>query len=527
MKIIVVRSEIEELVAKLFEFGEFHPSEETPFYEDFKLLKLRSRALELHIDLNNILERLGKTYDLKPYMENPTRVTLDSNSWTKLLHHIEYEKQKIEAKLTCKIRLNEGDFINLLALKEGSNAIFNTLRRIRIKHQLNYTATIEGYIPSKSAERFREHFSKWFHEVEPVRKDEKAPYVPTLLTNPKYMQLFEEITIEQGIPKYREIDPTPFIAFVFPMFYGIMFADLGQGLLLLLFGKIISMQKKRQYRYWGKMMMTFGIAASIAGIVTGSFFGLEIGNILPLPSLRIIQGTAINIDTAMTIIVVTIIVGTYHLSLAYFIALMNKIRIGEYADAFTNHLATLVMYSSSIALALSFIGAGYNYSRLFTSEAPLPVISSLLNLYVPSSLVATVSLPLVIASMLSIVLGRAVASLDTHEFRSMLGQGLTDIVFRPVEFLTNTISYSRLGIFLVMHSALMGLVNGAWSYGLSGLPLIILGNIFVMALEGFLVYIQDLRLHLYEWFTKFHEGGAAPFTFLKPETEFVEIRISD
>jgi V/A-type H+-transporting ATPase subunit I len=129
--------------------------------------------------------------------------------------------------------------------------------------------------------------------------------------------------------------------------------------------------------------------------------------------------------------------------------------------------------------------------------------------------------------MLSIVLGRAVASLDTHEFRSMLGQGLTDIVFRPVEFLTNTISYSRLGIFLVMHSALMGLVNGAWSYGLSGLPLIILGNIFVMALEGFLVYIQDLRLHLYEWFTKFHEGGAAPFTFLKPETEFVEIRISD
>jgi len=129
--------------------------------------------------------------------------------------------------------------------------------------------------------------------------------------------------------------------------------------------------------------------------------------------------------------------------------------------------------------------------------------------------------------VLTVVFGRAIASLRTHEFRAMLNQGLTDVMFRPIEFLTNTISYSRLGIFLVMHSALMGLVNGAWSYGLSGLPLIILGNIFVMALEGFLVYIQDLRLHMYEWFTKFHEGGAVPFTFLKPETEFVEIKFTD
>lgn len=272
--------------------------------------------------------------------------------------------------------------------------------------------------------------------------------------------------------------------------------------------------------------MTFGISASIVGMITGSLFGLDIGNILALPSLRIIEGTTINVDTVITIIIITIMIGTYHLALAYIIAMVNKMRIGQYADAFTNHLATLIMYSFSIMLALSFIGADYNYKQLFTSTAPLPVISSLLGFYVPSSTIATISLPVVIASVFTIMFGRAIASLRTHEFRSMLGQGITDVFSRPAEFLTNTISYSRLGIFLVIHSALMGLVNSAWSYGISGFPLIILGNIVVMALEGFLVYIQDLRLHMYEWFAKFHEGGAEPFTFLKPETEFVEIRFA-
>jgi hypothetical protein len=64
-----------------------------------------------------------------------------------------------------------------------------------------------------------------------------------------------------------------------------------------------------------------------------------------------------------------------------------------------------------------------------------------------------------------------------------------------------------------MHSALMGLVNSAWQYGIAGLPTIILGNIAVMILEGFLVYIQNL--HLYEWVTKFSDDGDDRVIFLE------------
>ncbi|MEM2761132.1 MAG: V-type ATPase 116kDa subunit family protein [Nitrososphaerales archaeon] len=526
VRIIVPKDELEEVLASLFEFEEFHPSEETPFYEEFRVVKLKSEAFELYSALNNTIIRLEQTYDFKPYIESARKVVIKADNWTELLDQITSRQGKINAKLACKIKLNEMDIINLLALREAAFATFNALRRIRIKHELKYTLLIEGYIPTKSEGKFKEQFSRWCYEIQQVRRDEKAPYVPTLLTNPKFIKLFEEITVAQGIPKYREIDPTPFVAFVFPLFYGIMFPDLGQGILLIIFGKLVSMRKKREYKYWGKMMMTFGISASMVGVITGSLFGLEIGDFLALPSLKIIEGTTISIDTVMTIIIITVIIGTYHLALAYFIAMLNKVRTKEYADAFTNHLATLVMYASSILFALSFIGSGYSYNQLFSTNNPLPVISSLLGFFVPSSIVALISLPLLVASVLAIILGRAIASLKKHEFRAKLTQGLTDVVFKPTEFLTNTISYSRLGIFLVMHSALMGLVNSAWSYGISGLPLIILGNIVVMALEGFLVYIQDLRLHMYEWFTKFHEGGAYQFTFLRPETEFVEIRFT-
>ena len=194
------------------------------------------------------------------------------------------------------------------------------------------------------------------------------------------------------------------------------------------------------------------------------------------------------------------------------------------------------MYSFGILFALSFIGANLNVNQLFTSTNPSPVFSKLLGIYLPSSEAAIISLPVIIASSLTIIFGRALISLFYHpdnrdrtkKFRQMLGQGITDIAFIPILFLTNTISYARLGIFLIIHSALMGLVNGAWSYGIAGLPAIIFGNIAVMVMEGFLVYIQDLRLHLYEWLTKFTDdlGDTKLFTPIKLDSEPVEIKFA-
>jgi V/A-type H+-transporting ATPase subunit I len=524
VSIVLARSELEQLVAKLYEFGEFHPSDESPFFEEFSLLQLRSKAFELFSDLDKIAKELEEKSDFKQQTSFP-KISFAVTGFSSLLQEIAMELDEIRSKISLAKKLDNKDLSYIFACREAALVTFEILRRIRVRYETKYFVIIEGFIQTKQEDKFRDKFSSWYHIITQIRKKDKyVPYVPTLLTNPSFIKLFEDITIEQGVPRYREIDPTPFIAFIFPMFYGIMFSDVGQGIVLLLFGKFISLKRKRNYKYWGKMMMVFGISATIAGIVTGNIFGLELSHFTYLQSIKIFEGGVIRISAVMIIIIIAILIGTFHLALAYIIVMINKIRMREFIEAFTYEFATLIMYSFSILFALSVTGVGSDYLHIFTNTSPVPFFSQFLGITVPTSSAAIISSILIILSILSIIFGRAIASLKAGEFRTMLNIGISDAFFKPIEFLTNTISYSRLGIFLIMHSALMGLVNGAWSYGFTGLPLVILGNIFVMAIEGFLVYIQDLRLHLYEWFGKFGDAGdAILFRSLSQDTEYISI----
>jgi len=103
------------------------------------------------------------------------------------------------------------------------------------------------------------------------------------------------------------------------------------------------------------------------------------------------------------------------------------------------------------------------------------------------------------------------------------------MLIRLVELFANTISYSRIGIMLLVHVALMATTTGGVEFYLEQglIPLAIfmflLGNIGVMLLEGLIVYIQALRLHLYEYFTKFFEGNGIPFKKLTPDLVYSNI----
>ena len=293
--IIVAKAELEDLIGNLYEFQVFHPNDEPPFYEEFFLTQLKSRALDMHMQLNSIIEKLQeeKKYDFRPFTEYPDKVLVNTTDWTELTNRATREIIRIRSKLLCKMKLTSNDLSNLVTLRETTLIVSNVLTRIKLVHELKYFVIIQGYISSKTEARFKEQFHRWYCHITPITKESRGrrskeqlelnaspppPSIPTLLENPKFMKMFENVTIAQGIPKYNEIDPTPVIAFVFPFFYGIMFADLGQGLVLTGFGSLLSLQKKmkRRYRYWGKMIISFGISASIFGLLTGTFFGLEL-----------------------------------------------------------------------------------------------------------------------------------------------------------------------------------------------------------------------------------------------------------
>ena len=91
--------------------------------------------------------------------------------------------------------------------------------------------------------------------------------LPSLLTNKRYINTFEVITETQGLPRYDEVDPTPIIAFVWPLFYGIMFADLGHGLLLFGLGMLLRQKGNGSIRTWGYFYSYSYFMASIAGLV--------------------------------------------------------------------------------------------------------------------------------------------------------------------------------------------------------------------------------------------------------------------
>ena len=100
----------------------------------------------------------------------------------------------------------------------------------------------------------------------------------------------------------------------------------------------------------------------------------------------------------------------------------------------------------------------------------------------------------------------------------MIIEGVVEFLLKIVEFMANTISYARLGILMLVHVALMMVVNFSLGAGVIGIPLVIIGNIGVMMLEGLIVYIQALRLHIYEWFTKFYKGEGFLFQRFVPQT---------
>jgi vacuolar-type H+-ATPase subunit I/STV1 len=431
--ILVAKCELEDLIAQLYEFQEFHPNEEPPFYEAFFLTQLKSRALDTYLQLNGIIEELKYKYDLES-LESSTKKEVHAADWAFLLNGCANEIAKIKSKLSCKIKLTIRDLLNLVLSREIALIIHEVLKRIKIAEELKYFVTIQGYIPSKLEAKFKRNFYNWYYEITPIRKgsDRNVPTVPTLLENPKFIKTFEGITIAQGLPKYREIDPTPLIAFIFPIFYGIMFADLGQGLILILFGKLLSVRakniiKNRKYRYWSKMLVSFGISASVIGFLTGSVFGLDLTHYginccsLPISNFKIFEGSHVNIEAVVTIIIIAILIGTFHLAIAYAIAIINKIRDREYAEALTFHLAVLIMYSFGILFALSFIGADMKVNQLFTSTNPLPVFSTLLAINIPSSSAAIISIPITVISFFTIIFGRDdsfLAAITAHEQES-------------------------------------------------------------------------------------------------------------
>jgi V/A-type H+-transporting ATPase subunit I len=502
---------------RLAEFGWFHPSDREDLVDDAELLILSSRAHEIYSEARSLLASdtsaslgqgtpAGMKFEARDF---PHLLDLLHDALRRFVGDVAHPELSTAQQAEVHRRL--------AAISDTALLTFNNLRRIRVFPGLRRFVMLEGFVPSRLVATFQEQLRRYVIAVEPLeQRGAREPYIPSLVVNPRLIALFERVTLAHGAPRYHEIDPTPIIAFVFPLFFGIMFADLGHGLLLLAFGLALALRAQTRYHYWGQVLAIFGSASSLFGALFGRIFTLEFPALLPaaLPFSRILTG-GLTLDSAILFLELAAVIGTLHLASAYAIAVTNEIRSGNWMEAFLSHLPTLLLYATTIPAGLALLGVGFRWQELFVSATATPVFRQLLGMDIAVSFVAFIAFPILIASFVTLIFGRPLVFLSRRASPRKIGEalatGLLEAFLRPLEFLANTVSYVRLGVLLLLHAVTGSVIGGLLALGALGVPIFLVVNLALMAIEGFIVYIQDLRLHLYEWFSKFYLGFGTPF----------------
>lgn len=507
-------ADVSRLMAKVIGFTEFHPSRKDGMVQDIGLLLLGSRAHEVYAKASELLgQGIFRTGDRETQVEK-----FEARDLEELVKELEGYMETIEKNLSLFTETTDkwGVTQVLLAVQEASLMVFDDLQRIFVYPSDGATVRLEGFVPAHSLEAFNRLMGGYVAAAEPVKTQGKdVAYVPTLLVNPRLISIFESLTLERGLPKYGEVDPTPILAFVFPFFFGVMFADVGHGVALLGFG--LYLVSRTAYKNWGELILVLSLSTMLFGLVRGSFFGVPFTSpVVRIFSLPSALSAGFTLSSIPFLLEVAVLIGAFHLASGYAIAFVNQERAGNYLDAFFDRLPTIVLYSFMIPFGFAVAGTGLDFGALFTSAAPTPIFNSLLGLDVPVATTARVSLPVIVATLLFLIAGHPIREyLAVHTSRSAvgaLGEGLLEAVAKPFEFFLNTISYIRLGVLLITTTLLGSLVAGVLSYGVLGVVVAGLLNIAVIALEGVIVYIQDMRLQLYEWLSQFYAGTGTAFS---------------
>ena len=444
------------------------------------------------------------------------------------------------AKMIKKIRQD------ILTLHERSSVAKDILELLRKPGGTKNFAVIQGYIPKKMEKKFKDTTSKWMSVVEDVSDPELEKKKPTLFDNKIFVRTFEVITQSQGIPKKGESDPTPMIALMWPIFYGLMFADVGHGLLLMGMGLIFKLKGQGNLSRWGMLIAISGAAAAIAGVGTGEAFGYHINYFDPWKGLLeeggalhsvswlvgVISVAELNFEQVIMILKVSLFIGIIHIVWAFALHIKKLAQDGHKQTMFFEAIPNVTLYGGIVVIMMCAIGSGYDvmnmYSKIHTEAVPW--VTVFLGDWAQVWIITRIAGIIIIASIVVMMIG-GLKHIKAHpeEGGSPANVFMEVLLGKSVECLAHTISYARLGIMLLVHAALLLTVNNAFAYqgGIESpgaLALLIGGNIGIMMIEGLIVYIQSLRLHLYEFFTKWYEGGSAPFKNVVPEMYYNQFK---
>lgn len=308
---------------------------------------------------------------------------------------------------------------------------------------------------------------------------------PTLLQDGRLAHPFRPLVDTYGALRYRDIDPTPFAAVSFVLMFGMMFGDVGHGLMLAALGGGLARTRRARlvpFKALWPFLVAGGLAAALFGLLYGEFFG-PTGIV---PTLWIDPT-----EEPLEFLTAGIAVGAVLLAVSYAIGTVNRWREG-------GGLSALVA-PSGVAGFLVFLGLGAAAAGVYSGTAALAVFGG----------ACALGGALLLGAGFHAGAGRGAAAVT---------QATVEVVDSVVRVVANVISFTRLAAFGLMHAALGAVVWDAttalWGAAVGSLLAVmvfVVGNALTFTLEALVAGVQALRLEYYELFSRVFAGEGHRF----------------
>jgi len=449
---------------------------------------------EIKTDLAIVLHAVEAKEIALPLSTDPYQIAIDNNA--KKIVALEAEIERLGALITEHVGL-------LPQIKTYYDKEANRLIRDNVPHKTSqHFIVCEGYVRQDQTVALEEVLQKvaTTYELEIIENTDEA--LPTALKNNKFVRPFETITESFSTPSNTELDPNAAMSIWYWLFFGMMIADFGYGLILFV-GTLLMLKIKKPRVGFKKLLQVFmysSVSTMIFGIITGSVFGIGFREIIPsLPAIFISP-----VDDPMLVLIASLVLGVFHIITALVFKALMLIREKDYLGA--------------LAEAFSWILILF-FGLIFITDM-LSVI------WTKNQVVSTISLGFILLGLVFILVFSGRGKKNPFAW-AMSGLGG---LYGATSYLSDVLSYSRL-LALALSGAViaftMNLLAGMVAGSLFGLGyvfailIILVGHLFNFAMSLLSAYVHGGRLQYLEFYGKFYQGGGFAFRPLGYELNYI------
>ena len=363
---------------------------------------------------------------------------------------------------------------------------------------------LDGWTPAEDTgklEKALKGFDCAWELTDPEVED--YPNVPIKLKNNKLTRCMNTITEMYSLPAYDGVDPNPLMAPFFIVFFGVMMADVGYGLLMILGTQFILRKTKPKNPNFMELFFWCGVSTLIVGLMTGGFLGDLIPQLIRTvsPSSTFLSENGgydwfykplfTPLNDTVNIMIASMVMGVIQIFTGMTISVVKKCQEGDFIDALFSEITWWVILAGA---GLAILGIG--------SIAGVPVV--------------------LVIGILMLVLGGTRNAKGFGKVTSLVG-----LVYNGVTgYFSDTLSYIRIMALMLAGSVIASVFNtlGA-TFGNVVLLLVIslIGNALNLALNLLGCYVHDLRLQCLEFFGRFYKEGGKPYQPLAIQTKYVDV----